>query len=177
MFTTDPAPLAIMCGMTCLDSRKIALRLTFITRSQDSSGMSTTVPCSSIPAEFRRPVTGPRSEARLATAAHSASCETSATKASIRDEAISSRPRRLMSTATTVAPQSAKCLADSRPRPDAAPVTMTTPESFVIRFEDHAVTGFPSRDCRSGMALASPSPAGRAGSILRWLHCRTLVKD
>ena len=112
----------IISGMTCLERRKIAFRLTFITRSQDSSVMSTTEPCSSIPAEFSKPEIGPSSAARLATAAHSDPCVILATKGSMRAEAISSRPGLLMSTATTLAPQSAKCLADSRPRPDAAPV-------------------------------------------------------
>src|SRR4029079_11645811 len=83
-----------------------------------------------MPAELRSPVTGPRLAALSATALQSADFVTSATTGWMRADRIDSNPSPLISAPTTVAPQSAKWIAAPRPRPDAAPVTMTTPVSF-----------------------------------------------
>ena len=116
----------------------MALRLTAITLSESSSGISTTLPSSSIPAELSRPVIVPSAAARSATRPQSAIRVTSAVTGWMRPDAIDWRPASLMSTATTVAPQSAKWMAASRPSPDAAPVTITTPESFATPWRSAA---------------------------------------
>jgi hypothetical protein len=132
MLTTDPPPPLIMCGITCFDSRKMVLRLAAMTRSQSASGMLTTVPWISSPVQLRRPVTRPRAAAAVATRTQSSSRVRSPATAWICRDGRVARPSALRSVATTVAPQSAKCEADARPMPEAAPLTTTTPESLFI---------------------------------------------
>ena len=122
-----------MTGSTALIHTIGARRLTLRTSHQSSIVTSTNAPSWAIPALLTRSDGGPSvSTVRPATRAASASSRTSPTTVSqstpyvLTDSAVASRSSWERATNMSAAPASARSIANARPRPLLAPVTMPT---------------------------------------------------
>src|SRR6266851_2381112 len=138
ILTMLPPPCATMMGSTCLQVRKTLLRLTWKTRSQLASSVSTGPPSALIPTLLCRTSMRPQVSTHLVTRpATSDDCDTSARHDTQMPPSasmialVSATASSLMSTRKTLAPSRAKSTAVALPLPqpgplEPAPVTTAT---------------------------------------------------